>query len=324
MTPPPKRKSRLRAWLQPIGSLVLLAILFYILPREKLWPALKSVSGRVWLLALAGYMVSHLLGAAKLHLLVNAAGGGLPLTQSIRCYYAGLFGNLLLPSIIGGDAFIIALALRRARNAAGLVLGAFINRLLDLAALALLVGGSALLVPKAFEEERYRRIYLGLAAAGAAGLIVVAVAAALLLRRGRFPIKIRRKMVRVRAALRSTRRRPGLILLALGVGVLTQSGLVLSNVALAEGCNPPFSFPLRVWMFAWPLAKLAAFAPVSQGGIGLREFVLAGLMAPFGAEAAQTVAVSLLWQTVLIAGGITCGGLSLLIARAARGTEPRP
>ena len=59
-------------------------------------------------------------------------------------------------------------------------------------------------------------------------------------------------------------------------------------VMLASGVG--VEAPLEIWFFAWPLAKILAIAPVSLGGIGVREASLAALMAPFGADAAGVVA----------------------------------
>ena len=39
-----------------------------------------------------------------------------------------------------------------------------------------------------------------------------------------------------------------------------------------------------VWLLAWPLAKLIALAPVSLGGIGVREVALATLLLPCGSN----------------------------------------
>ena len=62
-----------------------------------------------------------------------------------------------------------------------------------------------------------------------------------------------------------------------------------------------------LWMFAWPLAKLVALAPISLGGIGVREIALAGILAPFGIEASLAVAQSLSWEVVLIVTGAFSG-----------------
>jgi uncharacterized membrane protein YbhN (UPF0104 family) len=70
--------------------------------------------------------------------------------------------------------------------------------------------------------------------------------------------------------------------------------------------------PLAVWFLVWPLAKIASLLPISLGGLAVREASLAALLVPFGVPVARSVVCSLLWQTVLIAGGLL-GGLTWLI-----------
>jgi uncharacterized membrane protein YbhN (UPF0104 family) len=60
-------------------------------------------------------------------------------------------------------------------------------------------------------------------------------------------------------------------------------------------------------MFAYPLAKLVALAPLTQGGIGVREAALAVLLVPFGAAPVRTVAAGLVWETVVITAGLLAG-----------------
>jgi uncharacterized membrane protein YbhN (UPF0104 family) len=70
-----------------------------------------------------------------------------------------------------------------------------------------------------------------------------------------------------------------------------------------------------MWLFAWPLAKLSALVPITQGGIGVREATLVGLLAPFGAPPVFTAAVGLLFQAIVISGGLIAGLIALLIGR---------
>ena len=50
-------------------------------------------------------------------------------------------------------------------------------------------------------------------------------------------------------------------------------------------------------------AKIIAIAPVSLGGLGVREASMAGLLKPFGADPGQVIAIGLIWQSVLYASG---------------------
>jgi uncharacterized protein (TIRG00374 family) len=258
-------------------------------------------------------LACHLIGVVKWRLLVNTAGAGLSWRAATQAYYFGLFGNLFLPSIVGGDVVRAGLALRAARAGGGsaLILGSLVDRLQDVVALGIVAGTGALLSPRALDPAS-RRIFVSLLVA----LAAVAVLAALSLRL--FPARrlrfgLRRRLVRVRSALRSAAARPGALVMALSLGTVLQIQLVTINwwLGSAVGLEAPF----YVWMFVWPLAKLSGLLPVTQGGIGVREAAQAALFAPFGVAAALAVAAGLVFEVVLIAGGLAAGVISVALRR---------
>jgi len=107
------------------------------------------------------------------------------------------------------------------------------------------------------------------------------------------------------------RRRPGRVLLAWLLGVLIQGTFIVLNALLAISCG--LFLPLRVWLFAWPLAKLAALVPLTQGGMGIREAVLVALLLPFGAASSLSLAAGLIWEGVIISGGLIAGGTAFVL-----------
>jgi glycosyltransferase 2 family protein len=104
--------------------------------------------------------------------------------------------------------------------------------------------------------------------------------------------------------------------LALGwlLGTSVQGTYVLLTALLGMACG--LNLPLRVWLFAWPLAKIAAVMPITQGGIGVREAALVALLAPFGAPAPLVLATGIVWEGIIIAGAILAGVTALLLGRA--------
>jgi glycosyltransferase 2 family protein len=82
---------------------------------------------------------------------------------------------------------------------------------------------------------------------------------------------------------------------------------------LAVYCG--LTVPLRVWLFAWPLAKLAAMLPLTQGGIGVREAALVALLAPFGAPGHLVLATGLVWESLVVAGGLIAGAVALVLRK---------
>jgi uncharacterized membrane protein YbhN (UPF0104 family) len=293
---------------------LMIAALFLILPRQQILSALGNVS---WA-ALAGgvlvYLSLHLLGILKWRLLVNLAGSGLDIAQAARCYYGGLFGNLFLPSILGGDVVRAGLAFGQARSRTGLVLGSILDRILDVTALASVALIGALSLPDGIEFVS-RKVMLPLAVAlvlvGMIGLGFWFV----------FPVrslsfKTRRRVARLRQAIRPIVRRPQYVLLALALGITLQTCLTLLNVSLGKACG--LECPLAVWLFVWPLAKLSAVLPVTQGGVGVREAALVVLFAPFNVEAAMAVAAGLVFQAVVISAALISGPLAFGLGRLPR------
>jgi glycosyltransferase 2 family protein len=298
----------MRAGLHYGGSALVLILLFHFLPAERALHTIEKLPARLWLIILAGYLATHCIGASKWRLMVNLGGAGLNVRQAARCYFAGLFGSLFLPSLIGGDIVRATLALRLGRSKAGVLLGCFLDRIVDLAALALLAGAGALLIPGAVGPSS-RRIFLWLGAAALAAMVFVGAVVAMIPVQ-RLSYRVRRWLVSLRHAGRSIAQRPRAVLGALSLAIAAQLAFIGLSIALAEACGLHLEF--RAWLFAWPLAKLSAAIPVTQGGIGVREAALAALLAPFGAPPVLTVAAGLAWEAVVITGALLAGMFSLV------------
>ncbi len=305
-----------RAWrsllLRLGGSAVILGVLFLLLPLDDLGAALQRLGLRDWLTGLGIFLVMHGIGVVKWHMAVNAAGARLAPVHAVRCYYAGLFGNTFLPSVIGGDVVRAGLALPNVRSKAGLLLGSVVERALDMGALAMVAGIGVLLIPGALDPSGRRTFQFVALAFVVAGIVALAGARWFPVRRFRF--KHRRKLARMRQAFRAVAARPGRMVTVLLLGMVLQVCMVSLAAWLGRACG--LDAPLRIWLFVWPLAKLSAVVPVTQGGIGVREAAQAALFAPFGVPAALAVAVSLVWQSIVLAGGLAGGLLSLVLGRS--------
>ena len=306
-------KKAWRGWaVRLAGTVVVLALLFYILPFQELWRTMRRISVPVWLLVLAGYASLHLMAIIKWRMMVNLAGAGLNHVQAARCYFAGLFGNLFLPSLVGGDVIRAGMALKLGKSKAGVLLGSLLDRMLDIAALASVATLGVLLIPGHLEPKIARAFQAVLAVLTLGGLAGVGLVW-LVLRR-RFSFRIRRKLVRVRTAARKMARQPARVLLAWILGFSFQVSLVLLMSRIAAECG--LFVPLSAWLFAYPMAKLAGLLPVTQGGIGVREAAMAVLLVPFGAPPVLTVAAGLVWETVIYTAALAGGVFVLLAGRS--------
>jgi uncharacterized membrane protein YbhN (UPF0104 family) len=244
---------------------------------------------------------------------VNAAGAALPGRPAVHAYYWGLFGNLFLPSIVGGDVVRAGVAMRHSRSTSGLLLGSLIDRVQDVIGLGVLAGIGALLAPRALDGTS-RRIFLVV-------VVLVAIAAIGGLLMLRFfpvrlvPFKVRRLLVRVREAVRATASRPQALAISFLLGLALQTALIVLNWELGRRIG--IDIPFHVWLFVWPLAKIAGLTPLTQGGIGVREAAQAALFVPFGVTAVQAVATGLVFEVVIIVGGLVAGVIAVVMRGSA-------
>jgi uncharacterized membrane protein YbhN (UPF0104 family) len=307
----PTTPSRRRIFIRLGGSAVTLGLLLLVLPFGELMTALRSVPLGVWFGAIGVYLCLHLIGVVKWRMLLNGAGAGLSFRDAVRCYYMGLFGNIFLPSIVGGDVVRAGLAFRLAHSRSAIVFGSLVDRVLDLVSLVAVAGIGVVLLPTALDEQS-RRIFLMLAAMfGVAGLVALVMFLRFPARR--YSWKIRRLIVKSRRAVRELWGRPELVAAALLLGMSLQTLLVVLNMWVGREAGIEIAFV--VWLFVWPMAKISGLAPITQGGIGVREAAQVALFAPFGVSAVPAAATALVFEAVIITGGLLGGAIALLLRR---------
>jgi glycosyltransferase 2 family protein len=290
----------------------ILGLLLVLVPWEQVTEAAARVTPALYLMALAGYFAGHTLGAVKWNTLVGAArreGGRLTVRDTAGCYSAGLFANLFLPTVVGGDVVRAALAARALGRPEAVVLGSIADRLIDFAGLGLLIAVAAVFAGAGLTGWAWPLAVMVALVGITAGVLVLPF----LLRRplSRWPARFRRRLGRALVALRQLGRSPGTAVAALALSLAMQSLFIVVSARLGQAVGA--DAPLAVWFVVWPLAKAAGMLPVSLGGLGVRDAALTTLLVPFGVPAAVGLVASLAWQAVLIGGTLIAGLVALLL-----------
>ena len=299
-------------WVVQVGvSVLVIGILLVFIPLPTLMEAIRGVEPALWVAMTGLFLVCHVTAALKWRLLMMSASG-MTKRLSVSAHFSGLVANLGLPGVTSGDVVRAAVGLRHTPDRAQLALASVADRLIDLVALlALSFTGLLLAGPRGGDPVRIVRI---VGVMMAAGLCVGALAYAYL--RRRMPARLET----VAAASDLLIRRPGLLLVALGMSCCVQATFIAINWQLgrAVGLHADYA----VWLLAWPLAKLVALVPVSIAGLGVREASLIGFMRPFGVPAHGIVAAGLLWQSVLMTGGLVGFALTRLLPASTATIQP--
>ncbi len=300
------RKPLMRVFL----SAFVLFILFVMLPIPDLLATIKRIPFWFWVLAVLSLMAGHVVGVMKWSILINTSNNRLPLLSTFRCYFAGLFANMFLPSMTGGDIVRAGLAIRLNKNKEAVILGSLFDRILDASTLVLIAFSGSLLFSKTLFAGTYRTLF------GTLLLIllfvlccVILIVAPLRWGRPKFFVNSTR---RYHLSLKEFTKHPLLVLLALCASIVIQMWFVLLSFVLAWKIGISLSF--KVWLMVWPMAKLSAMLPISIGGLGVREAALAALLSQFGVGITRSVGLGLLWESLFFAvGGL--GGLFYILTK---------
>lgn len=304
------KRGALKLGIKLVVSTALLVLIFAVVPWQKLWASMRSLDASTWLLVWLGFVAGHALGVFKwrynVNLGIKSERAKLSALDAAQCYAAGMFANLCLPSIVGGDALKALLAAKVTGRAEAAVIGGLTERLIDTLALLMLILVGALWSADSMPGWAQSTVQVGalIAVAGAALFTPLVLRVKL----ARWPRKLRRTVGRALVALRRLTERPQRAIVVLALSLVIQAWFVLLNRALGRGIG--VDAPLAVWFFAVPLAKAITLAPISFGGFGLREVTLAGFLETLAKTPRELgIAASALWQTVLVATGLIGGAL---------------
>ncbi len=308
------------SWLLRLAvSASVLAVLFHIVPIGQVWSDAQRLPPALWLSALALFLLGHAAAAGKWWLLI---GRGVSFPQAFQAHLAGLAANLCLPGLAGGDVVRAGLVFPSAEDGTQLAVGSVADRLLDIFGLVIIALGGAFLSLR-HAQAAYGALWW-LLVAGGVGLVILVPASLLLdraLKSSKPAGRIGRLVAKTVSATAYLARQPHRLLLCLAISMAVQATFVGINIALAAAVQ--LEAPVAAWFFAWSTAKIIAIAPISLGGLGVREAAMARLLAPFGADAAQVIAIGLIWQTVLYASGLI-GALAQLVWNPEKAAPPAP
>ncbi|TAK13018.1 MAG: flippase-like domain-containing protein [Anaerolineae bacterium] len=260
---PRERKPSAGLALRWIGTLLALALTVYLLASE--WDDILQAMQEMDALHLGGafllVMVSRISTVFRWHMLLKGSGADIPLKETTRITFAGLFAANFLPTTVGGDlvrlAGIIVAGYGTALGTASLVA----DRLVGMAGMAV------------FAPFGAARVLAANALAAPAGALAVALP-------GRLWEKVKRLIRKFFDILRTWARRPQSLLASLFFTFIHMGVWFAAMALLLDGLNDPMPYFLIASL--WSLVYFVTLLPVSINGLGLQELSIAYIFATFG------------------------------------------
>ena len=225
---------------------------------------------------------------------MNGLAGGY--SEFLRYYFIGVFTNLFVPGLIGGDAaraIYLGRRCHRLNAAIGSVVadrGIGLVTLVWFAALAA-VGFRAITLPSLIRE-----LVLILAAGSFAGWLLAPI---LTQWSGRLSVKLSSTAEPVLPYLEH----PVEILPAIALSLVLQASLAVCQYLIALGLG--LTAPLSAFMVCVPIANVMASLPLTLNGLGLRETAYVVLLGGIGISHPDAIAMGLLWFAATMTGGLT-------------------
>jgi uncharacterized protein (TIRG00374 family) len=295
---------------------------FYTIDVGKIWARLQAARLEWVALGALVYAGGQWLSAWRWWLLLRPVRLDVPYLRMVAFYFIGMFFNIFLPTIVGGDAVKAILLARETGAPARSTMSVFMERNVGLLALLTIATAAAFVAPPV-DVRGFNLLQLT--------LIVFAafiVANVVLANRPAYKLvdylvaltplaRIRSRAASLYEALvpyRDARWR-GLIAAATAQSFLFQAVVILVVFLNANALG--LSVPLAALAVFVPLISLAGMLPVSVNGLGLREALYLLLFGRIGVPADAAVSMALLYFAVTMAASLP-GGIVYALQRGPR------
>ena len=260
---------------------------FHALARERL---------SYFIAAIVLYLGSQVMSAWRWHLLARLNGITGRFRESLAYYFVGMFTNLFVPGLVGGDAARALYLGRRHQRLAEAIASVVADRGIGLLAVFWFAAGGALMLRTVKLPPSILHVTVSMGAAALAGWLTSPLLA-------RLATNLGGRLGRLVEPILPYLRHPAALLPAIILSIILQAALAVCQYLLARGLGLETS--LATFMLCVPIANVFASLPITLNGLGVREAAYLVLFGYAGLAKPDTIALGLLWFASTIIGGLT-------------------
>ncbi len=241
------------------------------------------------------YVAGQVMSAWRWQLLAAIVGVHARFREFLAYYFIGMFTNLFVPGMLGGDAARSVYLGRRTHHLGEAIASVVADRGTGLIALFWVAAVMALAIPRALAPSVIRTTVI----VGAVALVLFFAARVIALAVRYLPRSVRRAMGMVLPYMH----RPQSTIPALFLSAVLQLSLGFGQWLLARGLG--MTQPLSLFLLCVPIANLFAGLPITLNGLGVRESAFLVLFGMAGMNRNDAIALGLLWFAATMLGGLT-------------------
>jgi glycosyltransferase 2 family protein len=262
-------------------------------------PILKTLARErpaFFIAAVALYVASQVMSSFRWQLLARIAGLGGKFGEYLAYYFVGMFTNLFIPGLIGGDAARAVYLGRRHSRIGEAVASVAADRGLGLLALFWMAAVCAVAVTSVPLPRAMVRTTVAIGIISFAGFLAGPLIAKVV---NRLPARARSFAGPAIVYLD----RPIALTPAIVLSLILQAVLAICQYLLARGLGIDLS--LAAFLLCVPIANVFASLPLTFNGLGIRETAYLVLFGYAGIAKPDAIALGLLWFATTLTGGLT-------------------
>lgn len=294
---PPARKSHpvLGFAMRAGAGLVIVTLLLWHYDVRPVFHQLARERPAFFLAVVVTYVAGQVMSAWRWSLLGAILKIPAPFIDYLCYAFIGMFTNVFVPGLLGGDALRAVYLGRRHQRLADAIASVAADRIVGLIGLFWLAASAA----AALSVELPRSVTLPTIAIGAISLAGFVALPLIGMLAARMPARI----AGVAATIAPYFDRPLTMMPAIGLSVALQLSLAICQWILARGLG--LSAPLTLFVLCVPIANVFASLPVTLNGLGVRETAYLMLFGMAGMAKADAIALGLLWFASTALGNLT-------------------
>jgi glycosyltransferase 2 family protein len=305
-------------WFKPIVTIALYALIFYwtdvgAIARRLSTARIEYVAGGILL-----YMTGQAVSAYKWQVLLAPVGLAVRYSRILAFYYTGMFFNLFLPTIVGGDAVKAVLLTQETGAPARSTMSVFMERNVGLLALLTIATTAAVFAPRVHIGGFSLMAICALLAIGfvSANIMLGYRTAYVLVDRliALTPLRhLRARAASLYEAVARYRSAPGALVSATLLSFIFQ--FVVVGVVFLNARALDLEFPLSALAVFVPLISLGGMLPLTVNGLGVREALYILFFGRLGVPTELSVSLALLFLAVTFVSSLP-GGLVYALQRS--------
>lgn len=277
-------------------GLIVVAVLLWHYDARPIFRILSREHPAYFVAVVALYLAGQAMCACRWQLLAAVLKINGRFSEFLAYLFVGMFTNLFVPGLLGGDAARSVYLGRRHRRMGEAIASVVADRVVGLLGLFWLAAIAGAFLNFAGIPRSVIAPTIAVGAVSFAGYLLGPIVARLI---HLMPRPIRRAGGMVTPYLHH----PASLIVPLALSIILQIVLAGSQYLLALGLG--MSVPLTLFILCVPIANVFASLPLTLNGLGLRESAYLVLFGMAGMRKEDAIALGLLWFAATALGGLT-------------------